>query len=112
MCAAWFFGLVHVAESPYPLLGALIGTVILMNAVITMVWQFHIQGMALELCHFPRWFMVMQRANLPHLASKLTDAALEPAARRRAARSFALLRAWSSATSGPSLPDTRAGKSK
>ena len=89
-CFLLFWQLFTVAESPYPLIGAAVLAWTLHAVFIRFNWNFHIEGMALELWHLPSWMMafirfVLSTVLLGHLASRLTDKALEPAAKKRAA---------------------------
>lgn len=57
-----------------------------LNVSLTLTWKFHIQAMPLEIYHLPpqvRGFI--RTVLLPNLRSQLSDAALRPKARLRAA---------------------------
>ena len=85
LLALIFWHLFNAAASPYPLLGALALVLGFQGFAISLLWNWHLSGIPLELYHQPRWFMAFMRFQLPHLATRLTDEALEPGARRRAA---------------------------
>ena len=74
------------AGSPYPMLIATLVALLLQPALTNFVHDFQAKGMALEMYHYPRWAMFfIRRVAAPAQATKLSDAALEPLAQKRAA---------------------------
>jgi hypothetical protein len=73
-------------EYDFPLIIAAVVCLFVLNGSFHVIWRFHIQAMPLELYHFPCWTITIIRyVFLPWLASELSDKALEPKARKRAA---------------------------
>jgi len=71
--------------SPYPMLVAAVAASVVNGGTAGMVHHFHAHATTLEVYHFPRWLVNFIRFVIaPHLASKLSDAALEPLAQKRA----------------------------
>lgn len=82
----FFWHQFNVASSPFPTLIAVAVAWLMSNKLTTLVWKFHKQGMALEVYHLPSEVRGLVRFVLvPNLRSELTDEALRPLARRRAA---------------------------
>lgn len=77
---------IRLASSPLAMLLVVAAVLGLAALAGHLMWSFHIESMALEMYHFPRWANVFARlVMVPLLASRLTDKALAPKARARAA---------------------------
>ena len=84
---AVFWRMFNLASCPYPLLALVLFTYGFYNGFATLLWKFHIQGMALEVYHLPpqvRQFTAC--VFIPNLRKQLTDEALRPLAMQRAAK--------------------------
>ena len=66
-------------------------SVLLYNRFVTLMWKFHIQGMALEIYHLPDHVHGFAKLFAPNLWKELTAEALKPTARRRAAELRAMM---------------------
>lgn len=81
-----FWHLFNVAGSPYPLLSMTLFSTVLYNRLTTLIWKFHIRGMALEIYHLPNYILCFPiLITFGGLWKDLSAVALKPKARLRAA---------------------------
>ena len=73
------------AVSPYPLLVAVVLSVLFYITMFYLHFYSHTVGLALEMYHLPNWFRAMLRFSNPMLIRALRSSALQPKARQRAA---------------------------
>ena len=86
-----FWHLFNIAGSPYPMLSMVLFCALFNNRFVTLVWKFHIQGMALEGYHLPDHIHGFTRLMAPNLWNELNAEAFKPGARRRAAELRAMM---------------------
>ena len=73
------------AVSPYPLLVAVVLSVLFYITMFYLHFYSHTVGLALEMYHLPNWFRAYLRFSNPMLIRALRSSALQPKARQRAA---------------------------